>query len=126
MRVVALAGLARQEGDTDRVGALRRQRERRDLGAQEGVRDLDEDAGAVADLRVRAAGAAVVEVAQGGEALGDEIGSSARPCMSTTNATPQASCSNGGRKGPEEPGRRGLPGWGEMLGIQRFPSVWWR
>ena len=42
--------------------------------AQERVGDLDEHAGAVADLRVAAAGAAVVEVAQRGEALGHDVG----------------------------------------------------
>ncbi len=78
-RRVALARLAGQEGDADRVLALRRQGERGDR-AQERVGDLDEHPGAVTDLRVAARSAAVVEVAQRGEALGHDVGTG--PAMS--------------------------------------------
>ena len=40
--------------------------------AQEGVRDLHEEAGAVAAVRLGAGGAAVLEVAQRGQALLDD------------------------------------------------------
>ncbi len=60
-----------QEGDADRVGADRREFEV-DLGAQEGVRDLGEDAGAVTGVRLCAGGAAVLQVAQDGQRLLDD------------------------------------------------------
>ena len=56
----------------DGVGPARRQLEVDDL-AQERVRDLDQDAGAVAGVGLGAGGAAVVEVAQGGEGLVDDV-----------------------------------------------------
>ena len=51
--------LARQEHQADAVLAGRRQRRRRDL-AQERVRHLDQDAGAVAGVDLAAAGAAML------------------------------------------------------------------
>ncbi len=58
---VAVAGLARQKDQTDAVLAGRRQRGGRDL-AEEAVRHLEEDAGAVARVHLAAAGAAMLEV----------------------------------------------------------------
>ena len=60
--------------------------------AQERVGDLEQDAGAVAGVRLGAGGAAVVEVAQGGDAL-LTMSWLATPVRVATKATPQASCS---------------------------------
>ena len=60
-----------QEGDADGVGAGLGQLEAGDL-AEEGVRDLEQDAGAVARVGLGAGGAAVLEVAQYGERLLDQ------------------------------------------------------
>ena len=81
-----------QERDADGVGAGGRQREVDDL-AQERVRDLDQDAGAVAGVGLGAAGAAVLEVAAARSAPLRTIAWSRRPARSATKATPQASCS---------------------------------
>ena len=71
----ALVRLHRQEHHADAVLAGRRQREA-ELGAlarEELVRDLDQDAGAVAGLRIAAAGAAVRQVDQDLDALDDDV-----------------------------------------------------
>ena len=62
----------RQEGHADRVGAGLRQREGHH-GPQDGVRHLQQHAGTVAGRLVRAGGAAMIEVLQGGQALGDDV-----------------------------------------------------
>ena len=59
---------------------------------QEGVGDLHQDAGAVAGVDLGAGGAAVVEVAQGGERLDHDVVAGS-PVSVATKATPQASCS---------------------------------
>src|SRR5205085_4388905 len=56
-----LAGLRKLEAD---FGGLAR---------EEGVRNLHEDAGAVAGARVGADGAAVLEIAENGERVGDDL-----------------------------------------------------
>jgi hypothetical protein len=61
-----------QEGDADGVLAHRRQVEV-DLGAQQRVGDLREDAGAVAGVRLGAGRTAVVEVVQGGQPRGHDL-----------------------------------------------------
>ncbi len=61
-----------QEGQADGVCAGAGQREVDHL-AEEGVGDLAEDARAVADVRVRTGGAAMVEVAQGGQRVLDDV-----------------------------------------------------
>jgi hypothetical protein len=60
-----------QEGDADGVTACRGKLEA-GPGAQEGVGDLGEDAGAVAGVGLRAGGAAVLQVAQDGQCLLDD------------------------------------------------------
>src|SRR5207248_3365540 len=64
-------GVGGDHGDADGVVAGGRELEVDD-GAQEGVRDLDQDAGAVAGGDLGAGGAAVLHVAQRGERLGDD------------------------------------------------------
>ena len=64
--------VGRQERQADGVGALGRQRELGDLG-QEAMRDLDEDARAVAGVRLCAGGATVLQVAQRADAHLDEL-----------------------------------------------------
>ena len=68
----ALVGVVGQVGHADGVRTRRRQVGIQH-GAEEGVRDLGEDAGAVTDQRVGAGGAAVVEVAQGVEGVDDDV-----------------------------------------------------
>ena len=82
-----------------RAGTRCRRRTRRAAGqlevdhlAQERVGDLDQDAGAVAGVRLGAGGAAVVEVAQRGERLDHDV-VAGTPVSVATKATPQASCS---------------------------------
>ena len=60
-----------QEREADAVGAGGRQGEVDD-GAEEAVGDLEEDAGAVAGVDLGARRAAVVEVAEGVERVGDD------------------------------------------------------
>jgi hypothetical protein len=60
------------EGEADGVGSLGGQREG-DLLAQERVRDLDQDAGAVARVGLRAGGPAVLEVPECGQCLVDDL-----------------------------------------------------
>ena len=67
----AVLGVARQEHQAGAVLAGRRQRRRRDL-AQERVRHLDQDAGAVAGVDLAAAGAAMREVLQHLQRLADD------------------------------------------------------
>ena len=64
--------LLRVEEDADAVRAGRRQGFT-ELGAEERIGDLDEDAGAVARLGVRTGGAAVLEVREGGERADDRL-----------------------------------------------------
>ena len=61
--------------------------------AEERVRDLSQDAGAVAGVGLGAGGAAVLEVAQGGQGLVDDVVARRSPRRVATKATPQASCS---------------------------------
>ena len=64
-----------QERGADGVGVLRRELDA-ELGrhlAQEGIRHLHEDAGAVAGVRLRARGTTVLEVAQSGQCLGHDV-----------------------------------------------------
>ena len=68
----------RQEGGAHGIRAGHGEVEVHDL-AEEGVRDLGEDAGAVADQRVGAGGAAVLEVAQRGEGVVDDVVTRASP-----------------------------------------------
>ena len=71
----AVVRLHRQEDHADAVLARRRQGETQ-LGAlarEELVRDLDQDAGAVAGSRIAAAGAAVRQVDQNLDALEDDV-----------------------------------------------------
>jgi hypothetical protein len=67
----------------------------RHLLAQELVRNLDQDAGAVAEQRIVAGGAAMLEVLQDLQALLDD-GMAFRFLMLTTKPTPQASRSLAG------------------------------
>ena len=64
-----------QERGADGVGVLRRQLDAELCGhlAQEGVRHLHEDAGAVAGVRLGTRGTAVLEVAQSGQCLGHDV-----------------------------------------------------
>src|SRR5690606_13535405 len=72
--LTALIPVARQEDQTDAVAARRRQLERQvRRGAEELVRDLNQDAGAVAGVRLAAARAAVLEIQQDLDALGDDV-----------------------------------------------------
>ena len=64
--------VAGDEGGADGVGVLARQLEVDDL-AEEAVGDLHQDAGAVTGVRLGARRAAVLEVAQGGERLLDDV-----------------------------------------------------
>ena len=74
---VGQRGVGRQERQADGVGAGRGEREVDD-GAQEPVGDLQQHAGPVTGVGLGALGAAVVEVAEGGEAqLHDAVGSPA-------------------------------------------------
>ena len=68
----ALVGVVRQEGHAGGVLADRGKVEVDDR-AEEGIRHLREDAGAVAGARVRADRAAVLEVAQRGQRQGDDV-----------------------------------------------------
>ncbi len=61
-----------QERRADGVRAVRRELEVDDV-AQERVGDLHQDAGTVAGVRLGAGGAAVLEVAQGGQGLGHDV-----------------------------------------------------
>ncbi len=61
-----------EEGGPDGVGELRGQVEVHDL-PQERVRNLDQDARAVAGVRLRTRGTAVVQVQQGGDALANDV-----------------------------------------------------
>ena len=65
-------GVLRQVAHADAVAAGRRQLDAGDRGPQEAVGDLEEDAGAVARVRVRALGAAVLEVLERVERLLDD------------------------------------------------------
>ena len=67
-----LGVVGRQEGDARGVGPARREVEVDDL-AQERVGDLGEDAGTVTDQRVGAGGTAVLQVAQGGQGMVDDV-----------------------------------------------------
>ena len=67
-----LASRLRQEGDTGGVGALGRQLEV-DHRAQEGIRNLQQDSGAVTAVRFGAGRAAVFHVQQGGDGLIDDV-----------------------------------------------------
>ena len=67
----AALGIGRQVEDADAVAAGRRQLDP-DRGAHERVGDLDQDAGAVAGVRIRALGAAVLEVLERVERLLDD------------------------------------------------------
>ena len=69
---VAVARVARQEHEARAVRPRRRQRERHDL-AQERVRHLDEDAGAVARVGLAAARAAVLEIDQDAQRLAHDV-----------------------------------------------------
>ena len=71
----ALVGVARQEDQAGAVVAGGREGEAEFglPGAEEAVRHLDEDAGAVAGVGLRSAGAAVLEVAQQAQALLDDV-----------------------------------------------------
>ena len=64
--------LGRQEADADGVTAGRRQLDAGGDTAEERVRDLQQDAGAVTRVRVRAGGATMLEVAERLEALLDD------------------------------------------------------
>src|SRR5205085_3301024 len=64
--------LLRVEEDADAVGAGRRQGIA-ELGAEERIGDLDEDAGPVTGLGIRAGGAAVLEVRERGERADDRL-----------------------------------------------------
>ena len=67
----AASVVEREEGEADAVGPGRRQGEV-DHGPEEAVGDLEEDAGAVAGVDLGPRGAAVVEVAQRVEGVGDD------------------------------------------------------
>ncbi len=72
---VAPGGLARHEQRADGVFAGVRQLEA-DLGRlahEEGVRDLHQDAGAVAGARIGADGAAMLEIAENADRIGDDL-----------------------------------------------------
>ncbi len=68
--------VGRQEGDAHGIRAGDGEVEVDDV-AEEGVRDLRQDAGPVTDERVGAGGTAVLEVAQGGQGVVDDVVSSA-------------------------------------------------
>ena len=70
--------VGRQEGGAHGIRTVDRQVEVDDL-AEERVGDLGEDAGAVTHQRVGAGGAAVVEVAQGGQGVLDDVVAGASP-----------------------------------------------
>ena len=121
----------RQKGDADGVRAGRRQVEA-GLGAQERVRDLDQDAGAVPGARVGTRGAAVVEVAQRLQALGDDAcgsgprsGSRRRPPRTRRARTPgRRGRLGGGEPGPTPAldGQSGRAGSGEAGGARSEQS----
>src|SRR5947209_6769920 len=69
-RSAALA-LGGQEAHADRVAARRRELDSGRGRPEEPVRDLDEDAGAVARVGIGALGSAVLEVLERGQALFD-------------------------------------------------------
>src|SRR5581483_1150640 len=71
----APGGVTRHEQRTDRVFAGLRQREAELLGLarEERMRDLHQDAGTVAEARIGADGAAVLEVAQDGQRIGNDL-----------------------------------------------------
>ena len=83
-----------QEHHADAVlaGGGQRDAERLRLAAEERVRDLDEDAGAVAGLRIAAAGAAVRQVREDLRPC-STMACERSPFMLATKPTPQASCS---------------------------------
>ena len=62
------------------------------FAGEELVRNLDEDAGAVAGLRIAAAGAAMGQVDQDLDALAHDVVARV-PLMLATKPMPQASCS---------------------------------
>ena len=70
--LVGAGGVGRKEREADAVGASGRQLEVGHL-AQEGVGDLDEDAGAVAGVDLGAGCASMVEVAEGAERGIDDV-----------------------------------------------------
>ena len=70
--------------------------ELRALLGQELVRDLDQDAGAVAGDRIGADGAAVLEVLEDVERVLDDAGAICAPLRSAMKPTPQASYSRRG------------------------------
>ena len=85
----------RHEQRADRVLAGLRQLEA-DLGGlarEEGVRDLHEDAGAVAGARIGADRAAMLEIAEDGERVGRRSGATCLPLMLAMKPTPQESFS---------------------------------
>ena len=63
------------------------------------VRDLDQNAGAVAGLRIAAAGAAMGQVEQHFNSLANDVVALC-PAMLATNPMPQASCSLRGSYSP--------------------------
>ena len=75
LAVQALVPFNREKGHAHAVFALRRQREAElaALPREKVVRDLDDDAGAVAGLRVASAGAAVREIHQYLNSLQDDV-----------------------------------------------------
>ena len=99
----ALGLVGRQEGDADGVLPHRRQVEV-DLGAQQGVGDLGEDAGAVTGVRLGAGGAAVVEVVQRGEALGHDRAASAGRGRRPRRRRRRRPCRSPGRRAGASPG----------------------
>ncbi len=64
--------LGRQEHHADRVAAVRWQLEARGHGAEEGIRDLQQDARAVSGVGIGAGGASMLEVAERLETLLDD------------------------------------------------------
>ena len=91
--------VVRQEGDADGVRALVGQRERRDA-AQERVRDLGQDAGAVTGVRLGAGRTAVVEVAQRGQRLVDDLVARRRRTGSRRRRHRRRRARSPGRRGP--------------------------
>ena len=70
--LAAVDVVARQEAHADAVAARLGQLEV-DVGAEEGVRDLEQEPGAVAGAHVGALGPAVLEVVERLERLGDDV-----------------------------------------------------
>ena len=121
---VALVGVDRQEGDADGVAPDGGQLEAGDR-AEEGVRDLRDDAGAVAGAGVGADGAAVLEVAQRVERGVDDVVPGGAAQRRDHGEAAGVLLVRQGRRGPAWPGHGAEAGMGrrERHAVDRPHSV---